>query len=177
MSIYTKKGDRGKTSLFNSQRRYSKGHQFFQALGAIDEANSFLGIIISQLRGKKEISFMEKIQSDLMGINAFLAGAKVSFDQQRTLFLESEIDSLEEKLPKLQNFILPGGSKLGAQFQFLRTLVRRAERELVKLSSQRKLPASLFMYLNRLSDFFFVCARKKNQEFKAPEKLWTPEKR
>jgi len=145
MSVYTKKGDGGKSSILDG-KRLSKSASIFAALGALDEVNSWLGVV----------GGYRQIQKDLMIISSILAGAKLDFSESKTKALEKEIDRLEAKWPKVKGFVIPSGR--GARLHFARALVRRAERAVVAVSGQ--LPATCYVlpYLNRLSDFFFIKA-------------------
>lgn len=172
MSVYTKKGDKGKTGLFSTKKRISKSSLRINAIGSIDETNSFLGVIISFLKGKKLKKDLLLIQEDFFEINAILAGSNLKFDKNKTKRLETKIDEIEKKLPKLRNFIFPGGEKVASMLFYARTLVRRSEREIVKLSEKEKIRPQILMYVNRLSDYFFTLARKVNYDNKTPELKW-----
>lgn len=148
MSIYTKQGDKGKTGLY-SGRRVSKSSLIIEALGTIDEAVSWLGVVGGQVA----------IQKNLMTISSILAGAKLKFPKSKTTKLEKEIDKLEKKLPKLAGFIVPGGR--GAKLHYARALVRRCERVVVSVQSTKyRVQNNILIYLNRLSDYLFMLARK-----------------
>ncbi len=158
MSIYTKTGDKGETSLFGG-KRLSKADPLINAYGIIDELTSFLGLIVTKMKNKKDREFFIKIQHDLYSIMAHLAGSKhpiASLDDNVKL-LERKIDDIQLKLPKLSRFILPGGTETGAWFQITRSVCRRAEREVVGLKNNHPLSIK---YLNRLSDLLFMYARK-----------------
>lgn len=161
MAIYTKKGDRGETSIFNG-KKISKDSLLIEAIGSIDEANSWLGVI----------GGFEEIQKDLMIISSVLAGAKLEFGLDKTKRLEQEIDKLDKILPPLKNFILPGGSRTGAELHFARTLVRRAERAAIALSEVEGLSLNILAYLNRLSDYLYMKAREENFKKGIKEKVW-----
>lgn len=160
MSIYTKKGDRGETSIFNG-KKISKDSLLIEAIGSIDEANSWLGVV----------GGLDGVQKDLMIISSVLAGAKLEFGLDKTKRLEQEIDKLDKILPPLKNFILPGGSRTGAELHFARTLVRHAERAVVTLSKTRDLKSEILIYLNRLSDYLYILARYSNFKEKKKEKI------
>ncbi len=169
MPIYTKTGDRGETSLFGG-KRLSKADIQIEAYGTIDELTSFLGMITVKIKSKKEGEFFTAIQKDLYQIMGVLAGANSpieSLSERITLF-EQTIDSLEKKLPKLHNFILPGGTELSAWFHIVRTICRRAERITVALQSTNKMDDTnmllIIQYMNRLSDLLFTFARFYNKE-------------
>lgn len=175
MAVYTKKGDRGETGLYSSSQkpiRVSKSSVRIRALGAIDELNSFLGLVAAFSSKKSLNKTLDEIQTNLFTINSIIAGAKLKFDIKNTKKLERQIDEMEGKLPVLSNFILPGGTKTGSMIHFARTLVRRAERELVELNNSKKIPNEILMYMNRLSDFLFMLARETNYNGKSSEKIW-----
>ena len=143
--IYTKKGDGGFTGLYGTKKRVPKSSKIIRALGALDEANSYLGVIDS-----KKIN-IDDIQKNLMLVSSIIAGVQKTFPIKETTKLEQEIDKLEVKLPPLKNLILPKG-----ELMYARALVRRAEREVVNL----KVHKNILSYLNRLSDFLFILSRK-----------------
>ncbi len=148
MPIYTKTGDKGETGLYGSGKRLSKNSPVIQALGSIDEANSWLGVA----------GGFTEIQKDLMTISSILAGAKLGFPSSKTKDLENKIDKLEKNLPKLKGFIIPHGKS--AKLHFARALVRRAERAAIALSEVEGLSLYILSYLNRLSDYLFMRARE-----------------
>jgi cob(I)alamin adenosyltransferase len=169
MAIYTKKGDRGETSLFKGTR-VPKSSLRIRAIGAIDEANSYLGVVVSEsLELKKELS---EIQRNLFRIGSILAGAPLRFSKVKTKKLEKELDKLEGTLPVLKNFILPSGEKVAAKLFFARTLVRRAEREITRLNSKESLKPEILVYLNRLSDYLFMIGRRENFKKGIKEEVW-----
>lgn len=145
MSIYTKKGDNGETDIFN-KKRVSKDSLVINALGALDEANSWLGVV----------GGFTQIQKNLMVVSSLIAGAKSEFPRSKTTRLEKEINQLEKKLPKLTDFIVPAGK--GAKLHYARALVRRAERAVVAIPNLSVYP--LLAYLNRLSDYLYLKARE-----------------
>lgn len=178
MSIYTKFGDKGKTSLY-AGKTVSKGSLRVNAYGTIDELNSFLGIVLTSVRNKEINKKIIQIQKDLFEVGASLASPATNkhevlskYFKKRVLEFEKEIDSLTKKLPKLENFILPGGSITGANLHFARTLVRRAERRVVELSEKERINVSIIIFLNRLSDLLFMYARFINYKNKKKEILW-----
>lgn len=160
MPIYTRTGDGGTTSLFGG-KRVSKSNHIIVACGEIDELNSFIGLVKNKLdKSDKNNGLLFSIQNDLYKIMACLAGnKKIIVDyEKKTILFEKTIDLLSLKLPPLTNFVVPGGNKLSSWFHILRTVCRRAERNVVDLKTVR--------YLNRLSDLFFTLARfyGKNSE-------------
>lgn len=159
MSIYTKKGDKGETFLFDG-KKVLKNSPICEALGNLDEVNSWLGII----RGLKEI------QKDLMTISSILAGAKLNFPQSKTDDLEKKIDKLEKILPKLEGFVVP--QRKSAKLHFARALIRRAERAVVAVPNLSTKRYPLLTYLNRLSDYVFTLARYSNFKEGKKEEIW-----
>lgn len=192
MKIYTKTGDKGSTSLFGG-KRVGKDDPRLAAYGAVDELNSQIGVVLSELRGptpkgveplrerneyKNIVTKLVRLQGELFVLGWDLAapiGVKVKVERVKKSYvgrLEKEIDFWEKKLPKIKNFILPGGGKVGAGLHLARTIARRAERELVSLSHEEKINTHAQVYLNRLSDWFFVLARYANYLEKRPEAIW-----
>ncbi|MBI4099472.1 cob(I)yrinic acid a,c-diamide adenosyltransferase [Candidatus Microgenomates bacterium] len=154
--IYTKKGDRGQTGLFDG-RRVAKNDAVIEAIGAVDELNATIGAATVKLTG---------IQNDLFAVGSQLAGYKTKVDlEARTKWLEAEIDRMWKEMPPLTNFILPRG-----QLHLARSVCRRAERALVAVSGQQL--ADSLKYLNRLSDYLFCLARYVNYQSRKPEVVW-----
>lgn len=161
MTVYTKTGDKGKTGTFGG-KRISKSSKLIQAIGAIDELNSYLGII-----GK-----LTEIQRNLFTINSILSGAKLTLPKDATKKLEKEIDEMEGKMPVLANFIIYSGTGRATKLYYARALARRAERALVAYGSRSTVHGSLLVYLNRLSDYLFTLARFTNFKKKVKEEVW-----
>src|SRR3989337_503722 len=182
MSIYTKKGDRGETGIYRKVEgksvRLPKSAPLISAIGAVDELNSYLGIVSAFSEGlplvKKEI---ERMQINLLNIGSILAGSDLKFSKSQTTHLENLIDLLDTEIPPLTNFILPGGSKTASLFQFARALSRRAEREVVAYSESGKVKPSILTYLNRLSDSLYTFARWANLQEGGKEIIWIVKKR
>lgn len=176
MPIYTKKGDKGETSLISpnkeTKRRVTKGSAIVFTLGSIDELNSYLGVVIAKSTDPALNEFLLNIQTNLFQTNSIIAGAKLSFASSKTKNLEKKIDELDQVLPKLTTFIHPGGVETGAHLQYARSLCRRAERNLVRLSKHQKLPAETLKYLNRLSDCLFTLARYENYKQNLKDLPW-----
>lgn len=171
MKIYTKTGDKGKTSLVYGER-VSKNDLRVEAYGTCDEANSFIGLGLSHLKNKdfaekdEVLKVFHKIQTDLFHVGAELAtpsGKEVKWKIQDSdiIYLEQIIDQWDGKLSPLTNFILQGGTESGAALHVARTIVRRAERRAVEIGVE--VNPLVIAYLNRLSDFLFVAARYINQ--------------
>jgi cob(I)alamin adenosyltransferase len=163
MSIYTRTGDDGTTATYGGIRK-PKSDLLFYAIGTVDELTSFIGLVINKLKRKDDRLFLTQIQKDLYLVMAVLAGGKkdLSHLAQEVKKIEEKIDKLESDLPKLNKFILPQGSELSSWFHVLRSVCRRAERNVVKFKNN----LVIVKYLNRLSDLFFVIARTygKNKE-------------
>jgi len=167
--IYTKRGDRGTTSL-RMGKEISKGSLRVEALGAIDECNSALGCALAFLSQEKRaipslqklVEELTKTQQTLLSVGALLAHPfpfQEEWNKSHTKELERWIDALEKDLPKLTNFLLPGGTPASAFLHLARAICRRAEQKTVLLFLQKEAPEELLSYLNRLSDYLFVAAR------------------
>jgi cob(I)alamin adenosyltransferase len=187
MKIYTGSGDRGKTSLFSGER-VAKNNLRTEAYGDLDELNSCLGALTAALgESHQSIAEIRQIQSDLFHIGARLAttpgspsaAALDAFDEQKSRYLETAIDRMDEHLPPLKGFILPGGRMTAALAHVARTVCRRAERQVVGLSEDKTTGQTpdayqaVLVYLNRLSDYLFVLARHCNHLAGETDILWT----
>lgn len=183
MKIYTRTGDQGQTSLLGSGR-VSKSSMRVSAYGDVDELNSFVGLLRTELRGKPaawgqpiDLTLFE-IQNQLFNVGSRLASPKgqgaVPISADLAQRLESLIDQMESELPPLKNFVLPGGGKLAALTHVMRTVSRRAEREVVALHSTDPIEPEVLILLNRLSDYFFVLSRYFNLKEAVPEVIWKP---
>lgn len=174
MSVYTRTGDNGTTSLFGG-KRVLKCEELVSVCGSVDELNSWIGLLTSY----REISgirrFLREVQSDLFVIGSVLAGGEGDLKQlgKRVSHMEARIDSMEKGLPKLHNFILPGGSVVGGFVHVSRSICRRAERQVVALGQRKKVDKRIIVYLNRLSDLLFVLARFINKNAHVGETTWT----
>ena len=190
MKIYTRTGDRGKTSLFSGER-VAKNHERIETYGDIDELSSVIGVLVAALddADHRLVDELRQVQANLFAISAWLAISPES-DVMNTLQplsdgpaeqLEKAIDRINADLPTLKFFILPGGHKTAAWAHIARTVCRRAERRLVALMAapsndtietnyQRAL-----IFLNRLSDYFFVLARHCNKLNQVEDITWQPE--
>ncbi len=175
-NIYTRAGDAGETGLLGGSR-VPKNHVRVEAIGAVDEANAVLGIILSRLDDFTHREELEKVQGMLFEIGALLAdpnarGARPN--EGDVTELELLIDDLSKHLPPQTHFILPGGTGLAATIHFARTVVRQAERRVTTVSQHGTVPDSVMKYLNRLSDYLHVLARFLNHEHGVTEKIWHP---
>lgn len=157
MPIYTKTGDDGTTALYGGKRLLKSDLQV-EAYGSIDELTSFIGLVVNKLINRKDKFFLISLQKDLYQIMAVLSGASIDpkfLFGEKVLTFENKIDELEKKLPKLNKFILPGGTEISSWFHILRVICRRAERNVVRFDNN----IIIVKYLNRLSDLLFVMAR------------------
>ncbi len=180
MPIYTKKGDKGETGMISSNPeekiRLSKSSLKVRAIGAIDELDSFIGLAKSFSSDKIFLKILSDIQKDLLTIGSILAGSGLKFTKSRTTKLEKMIDRWDKELPKLSNFILPGGTNLGAELHVCRSAARRAERELTAFSEIEPVKDTIKMYVNRLSDFMFQFSRYVNFKENIKEEIWKAKK-
>lgn len=184
MKIYTRTGDKGKTSLFGG-KRVSKASERVDTYGTVDELNSAIGVVVAEISNfkypisniKKEL---EKIQHDLFAIGAYFAAPGVQGSEFRVKSLEKRVDGFEKlideltkMLPELRNFILPGGGKAGSHLHLARTVCRRTERRIIALSKKESVDPGVIMYFNRLSDLLFTMARFVNHKEKKKEIIWS----
>ena len=191
MKIYTKTGDTGTTSLIGG-KRVKKNNLRIESYGTIDELNSYIGLIKDQKGiGNNDKNSLLKIQHELFVIGAMLATAPdketlkngkervtiYKINKHSILFLEEEIDKMDEKLPQMTHFILPGGHQTVSFCHIARCVCRRAERLSVELNEKEKVSNVLIIYLNRLSDYLFTLARKLSKELLVDEIKWIPEKK
>ncbi len=179
--IYTKTGDQGNTSLFGG-RRLSKSHLRIESYGTVDELNSFLGLLRDGINDTELKNQLQEIQDRL-----FVIGSNLASDPEKSLpvpdvldtdieLLEKAIDAMDEKLPPLKNFILPGGHPLVSQAHICRTVCRRAERLIVALAQSESVAPIVLQYLNRLSDYFFTVSRYLAHSLGVEEIPWNPRK-
>jgi len=167
MNIYTKTGDKGSSSLIGGTR-VSKDDIRLEAYGSVDELNSFLGLLLAENLDPADEAFNQDIQHRLFKIGSYLATdqekSKLMFTEPITeenlSEMEAEIDLLVSGLPKISRFIIPGGNRKAGLSHVCRTVCRRAERCTVAVSEKFQVHPNIITYLNRLSDYFFVLARK-----------------
>ncbi|MBP9718837.1 MAG: cob(I)yrinic acid a,c-diamide adenosyltransferase [Candidatus Levybacteria bacterium] len=187
MSIYTRTGDKGKTGLFNG-KRVLKSHKRVDTYGTIDELNSTIGVVVAQITNHKSqitkkdigawnlvLGILVEIQNDLLDIGsalAFPSSPPVYGLKNRAEEFETVIDEMTEKMPTLQNFILPGGGVVGATLHLARVAARKAERKIVDLMQKEEIDEQIVKYINRLSDLFFTMARYTNMVEKQKETIW-----
>ena len=189
MKIYTKTGDTGTTALFGGTR-VPKHHIRIESYGTVDELNSYLGLIGDQDIDNHYKETLIKIQNRLFTVGAILATdpdkailkngkerlniPKISTENIQ--LLELEMDCMNDALPPMTHFVLPGGHQTVSFCHIARCVCRRAERLVTMLNDTAPVDANTLMYLNRLSDYLFVLARKLSYELKANEIKWIPEK-
>jgi cob(I)alamin adenosyltransferase len=176
--IYTRGGDQGKTSLGDG-RRILKNTLRIEAIGAVDEANAFVGMARLSLKGEEEL-MLRRVQNDLFDVGADLCmpdeqqgRTALRIHQRHIHRLEEEIDKINAILSPLKSFILPGGSEASTALHIARTVIRRAERRVCALSEKEAVNKNVIIYLNRLSDHFFVLARFMNKKGEN-DILWEP---
>jgi cob(I)alamin adenosyltransferase len=178
--IYTKTGDQGQTSLFGG-KRLSKSNLRIEAYGTVDELNSFLGLLRDSLTNaevREEIRYAQNLLFTMGSQLATEPGKNLaipSIEDKEVAVLEAAIDRMEKELPPLKNFILPGGHTTVSFCHVARTVCRRAERLIVALNLEEEVPDVLMQYLNRLSDYLFVLARKLGKDLGAEEVIWKPQ--
>ena len=179
--VYTRAGDTGLTSLAGGQR-LPKNDARIEAYGTVDELNSFVGLARESCTELPELAaILRRVQHELFNLGSILATlpedvhpkqARITADDAEQL--EREIDEMNENLPPLRSFVLPGGCRLNAELHVCRTIGRRAERICVGLAAQGNCDELNIKYLNRLSDAFFVWSRWASHKLGAPETLWEP---
>lgn len=174
MPVYTRTGDTGSTSLFGG-KRVLKCEELVDVYGSIDELNSWVGSIASEISSSDVREFLFSIQSDLFTIGSRLAGWSAELDtlSLRVKEMEARMDIMEKELPEIKNFILPGGTSLAATIHLARAICRRVERQTVALGQRQLVDKRIFVYLNRLSDMLFMVARFMNHEEGVVEVEWS----
>jgi cob(I)alamin adenosyltransferase len=175
--IYTKTGDTGETALFGGAR-VPKNHHRVDAYGTVDELNSYIGLLRDLIETPDYRAILKEIQDRLFTIGAVLASDPTKqmsvpdIKSEDIELLENQIDTMEENLPMLKNFILPGGHSTVSFCNIARTVCRRAERLVVALDAIEKIDPLSIKYLNRLSDYLFVLGRKVGLDLGAEEIIW-----
>jgi cob(I)alamin adenosyltransferase len=173
--LYTKKGDNGKTGTFGCDQRISKSSAIAEALGSLDEINSFMGIC--KVKSEQEKLFLadgihfskmiHEVQKNLFIIQAEIAGSEMSMTKEKVREVEEIINSIEKELPPIKTFFISGGSEIAVLFDIARTIARRAERKVIGVADEGKIEISDFTkaYLNRLSSLLYALARLSNYKF------------
>jgi cob(I)alamin adenosyltransferase len=170
--IYTRTGDDGTTGLANGER-VGKTDARIEACGAIDETNSLLGLLLAENVPDTMRVVLERVQHELFEVGAEVAlPGYVKIDSSHVQHLERDLDALNEELPPLKEFILPGGNRAAAVCHLARSVCRRAERRAWTAAGLHSLSPELLRYLNRLSDFLFVAARSLARRDGGEEVLW-----
>lgn len=180
MSIYTRTGDKGKTSLFSGKRVW-KSDARVETYGTLDELNSVIGLSISYINKKNKksirvVHILTDVQITLFYIGSYFADlpdtiSDIELDKKIEEF-EKHIDFVMSKMPKFTNFILPGGGTAGATLHVARTIARRLERLVILLHKKEKVNSRVIQYINRLSDLLFALARYQNHLEKKKETIW-----
>jgi cob(I)alamin adenosyltransferase len=178
--IYTKTGDKGMTSLVGGTR-ISKDHLKIETYGTVDELNSWIGVLRDSPENASRKDILKEIQDRLFTLGADLAAEPEQtkrkipdlFESDIEL-LEREMDKMNEEIPPLKAFVLPGGHQSVSFAHVARTVCRRAERHVIRLSKEEEVNPMIIRYLNRLSDYLFVVSRKITQELQTEEVAWKP---
>jgi cob(I)alamin adenosyltransferase len=180
MKVYTKTGDTGKTSLFGG-KRVPKHDLRIDAYGTVDELNSYIGLIRDQNMDEQSITILIEVQDRLFTLGSILAtepgNTKVKVPQlvpEDILLLENQMDEMNEHLPEMRSFVLPGGHTTVSYCHITRCVCRRAERLISHLAENEEIDPLVLQYLNRLSDYLFVLARKIVVDKKVKEVEWKP---
>jgi len=178
--VYTKTGDKGETSLIGGTR-LPKQHIRIEAYGTVDELNSFIGVVRDQGIDEHSKTVLIEIQDRLFTLGSLLAADPEKnkmklpeVKEEDILFLEKEIDKMDEVLPEMKHFVLPGGHQAVSFCHVARCVCRRAERATLKLAENEKVDEIIYKYLNRLSDYLFVLSRKLAHDLKVEETPWKP---
>lgn len=180
MKIYTKTGDRGQTSLVGG-KRVSKCCDRLESYGTIDELNSHIGVLITYCDDDADSAFLTQQQCRLFTVGGYLATDTTERELSEGCTLhpedveavEQEIDRLTDIVPPLRSFILPGGTRAASYAHVCRTVCRRAERCILRLEEcETPIDPAVTAYVNRLSDYFFVLARKLNHDASTPDTAW-----
>lgn len=182
MKVYTKTGDKGETSLFGG-KRVPKYNLRINAYGTSDELNSFIGLIRDQEINPHYKKVLIEIQDRIFVLGSSLAAdpdktklKKPDLTTEDIKLLEDEMDKMDEELPPMKFFVLPGGHQTVSFCHVARTVCRRCERLVIELSTQAEVDELVIQYLNRLSDYLFVLSRKLTQDLNAEEIPWVPKK-
>jgi len=177
-NYYTGKGDRGDTGLFGSAERFPKSSLRYEALGTVDEANSWLGLCKTKQSDPELKKILEWVQQRLFTIQAELGGSDIHLEESHVKTLEAHIAKISETLPVIKTFVLPGASEFAAHFDIARTVVRTAERRIVALSHDQQMMGAVqgrpreftLAFMNRLSSLLYVLARQEAMKSGEAEK-------
>ncbi len=176
--IYTKTGDKGSTALVGGTRVH-KTHVRLESYGTVDELNSHVGWLCREVEEQEHRDFLRYLQHKLFTVGSYLATETESKAPRQASIItgndiervEKQIDAIDSKLPKLTRFVLPGGSEAGARAHICRTIARRAERIVYRVADEYPVSEEVLIFLNRLSDYFFVLARHESAK-KSEEIYW-----
>jgi len=176
MKVYTKTGDKGETGLV-SGHRIAKTHPLVEAYGTVDEMNALLGLALAASPASEVAQEIYLLQNQLFEVGGDLATLREGVESDRVhtdlvRSLEEKMDALMEVLTPLRAFILPGGTSAAAFLQLARSVCRRAERETLRAAEQVRINPQTLIFLNRLSDFLFLLARRENQLQGVTEPIW-----
>jgi len=176
--VYTKTGDKGQTSLIGGTR-LPKQHIRIEAYGTVDELNSWIGLLRDQTIDGRSLKILLEIQDRLFTIGSLLASDPdknkmklPEIKEEDIVLLEKEIDVMEETLPVMKSFVLPGGHTTVSYCHLARCVCRRGERAVLRVAENEKVDELVYKYLNRLSDYLFVLSRKLAHDLNAPETPW-----
>ena len=183
--LYTRKGDQGTTKVLDSQNRFSKSSGMAEALGSLDELNSFLGLckfkasqmqeggLVMGKRGYTTLDILREVQENLFIVQAQIAGADKKIVKAKVTKVEAIVDAIEKEIPPLKGFSIAGGTELSSLLDFARTIARRTERRVVAIneSAERKMTEHSMAYLNRLSSLLFALARLSNHRSGITEQM------
>ncbi|MFN0729168.1 cob(I)yrinic acid a,c-diamide adenosyltransferase [Polaribacter gochangensis] len=189
MKIYTKTGDKGTTALFGGTR-VPKHHLRIESYGTVDELNSYIGLVRDQNIDTNAIGSLIRVQNELFTLGSMLATPPEKeilksgkerlnipkITSENVALLEQEIDSMNLELPTMTHFILPGGNQTVSFCHIARCICRRTERLVTALNENETVNPAILEYLNRLSDYLFVLARKLSKDLSVKETPWIPEK-
>lgn len=173
--IYTRTGDEGYTSLAGG-KRVPKTNERIEAYGTVDELNAFIACLLDTVDDREDREFLLRIQNNLFTLGAYLATENTAgscpIAQEEIDALEKEMDQTDELVPPLKAFVLPGGCPSNSGAHVCRTVCRRAERSIYRIAGQERIDPVVLKYVNRLSDYFFLFARKQNFIHNISEITW-----
>jgi cob(I)alamin adenosyltransferase len=177
--VYTKTGDQGVTSLVGG-KRVAKTDQRIESYGTVDELNAFVGLLMTEVKEQEDLDFLRFIQHKLFTAGSYLATdsectelrVESKITPESILRIEREIDRIDSELPRMKAFILPGGGRSAALAHVCRTVCRRSERQIYRLHETANIEAPVLIFINRLSDYFFVLARKECIRNHGEEIIW-----
>ncbi len=180
LKIYTKTGDKGQTSLLGGTR-VPKHHIRIEAYGTVDELNSWIGLLRDSVSDEHTKTILVDIQDRLFTMGSSLASDPVKskvkiphLSEDDIVVFEKEIDTMDAELPPMKNFVLPGGHQTISYCHITRCVCRRAERRVIHLAENEQVDELVIKYLNRLSDYLFMLARKLTKDLQATEVPWKP---